>query len=154
MTPQGQTGVPPQEKGFFAKYGLWLAGGCGCLTLCCIGSMVFGGAAVVAAALDGGFDDAVKIVDTPSLRVDCNLPGKDGVPCDLKRTAGTAAMHACWDLEIKCDNGVALTGHSCADMPAGVAAQQAMMSYDTFGDVKSCDTANSQKVLNLDVQQR
>ncbi len=154
MTPQGQTGVPPQEKSFFAKYGLWLAG-CGCLAAaCCIGSMMFGGAAVALAALDGGFDDAVKVTTIPSLRVDCGMPGKDGVPCDLKRTAGTAAMHACWDLDIKCDNGVVLTGHSCADVPAGVALQQALMSYDTFGDVKSCDTANGQTVKNLDVQQR
>lgn len=147
-------GAPPQEKGFFAKYGLWLAGGCGCLTLCCIGSMMFGGAAAVMAGLDGGFDDAVKVVDTPSLRVDCGLPGKDGVPCDLKRTAGEGALHACWELDINCDNGVVLTGNACADVPAGVPATKAMMTYDTFGDVKACDTATNQKVKNLDVQQR
>lgn len=148
MTPQGQVGAPPpQQPGWFSRNWKWLLLlGCGLPTLCCLTTMVLG-------LILGGddFAAALKVADLPTARVDCGEPGPGGVDCDVKRTAGTGAFKACWDLEITCVNQGVMSGHACGTAKADQDALVVNMPVSGFSNQEGCDAPARGNVVNLTV---
>ncbi|MFZ5446063.1 MAG: hypothetical protein ACOZQL_39085 [Myxococcota bacterium] len=92
--------------------------------------------------------------DLPSARVDCGVPGPNGVDCDVKRTAGKAALKACWNLEITCVNGGKMVASACHELAAGAKAGVANMPVASFSNQDQCDAPKSGAVKNLVVTVR
>lgn len=147
MTPQGQVGAP--EQSWFKKNWMWLAGaGCAIPLMCCGATMVLG------LVMDDSKTSPVRIGALPAARVDCGTPGPDGVDCDVKRTEGTAALEACWDLEITCNNGGVMSGHACGELGDGEGSTVTNMPVADFSNQDGCDAPKSGAVKNLSVTQR
>ncbi len=136
MTPQGQVATPPQP-GWFSRNWKWmLAVGLFAPILCCGSVMVLGAFA--------GEPDAA--------RVDCGTPGPGGVDCDVKRTGGSTAFKACWDLEITCANQAKMVGQACATLAAAETTGTANMPVEGFSNQDACDAPAAGTVTNLVVE--
>jgi hypothetical protein len=138
MTPQEQAVPPGAQKSWFARYWMWLVGG-GCLAalLCCGVFSLLGGVAALAAQ------------EADAARVDCGTPGPSGVDCEVKRTAGTGAFEACWDLEIACTNQSTMVGHACGTVAAAQPRTTVTMAVSTFSNQDACDAPARGEVKNL-----
>lgn len=156
MTPQ--PGPPPaQQQSWFARNWMWVAGG-GCLALmCCAGvSLLLAGALATQVPADGPGNTGpapgpspVKVGSTSAARVDCGTPGPEGVDCDVKRTGGSGALQACWDLEITCENGGKMVGSGCGSLAAGASAGTVNLPVAAFSNQEGCDAPRQGKVVNL-----
>lgn len=131
MTTQGQ--------GWFSRNWKWLAvlGAVGGMSCCCLSFFALGLAA----------EDS-----TSSARVDCGTPGPGGVDCDVKRTGGTGAFEACWELEITCANGGKMVGSGCGKVAAGASATKVNLPPGGFSNQEGCDVPKSGEVQRLTVQ--
>lgn len=146
MTPQGQV-----QQSWFKKNWMWLAGaGCAIPMMCCGATMALG----LIADEGKSTDPVVRVGEQPSARVDCGTPSPEGVDCDVKRTAGSAALEACWDLEITCNNGGVMSGHACGELADGEAASVANMAVADFSNQDGCDAPKAGAVKNLKVTLR
>lgn len=103
----------------------------------------------IAMASEGG--EVVKVGAQPSARVDCGRPGPGGVDCTVKRTAGTAAVSACWDLEITCNNAGVMSAHACGKLAGDQATTVVNMPVAGFSNQKGCDVPKAGAVKNLEV---
>lgn len=156
MTPQ--PAPPPQQQSWFSKNWMWVAGG-GCLVLACCGfASVF-----AVGALATQLPQEPGVVDGPSprpagdetaARVDCGTPGPEGVDCEIKRTGGTAAFEACWDLEITCVNGGVMVGQACGSLAAGAKGGTVNMAVASFSNQEGCDAPKQGTVKNLVVTEQ
>lgn len=177
MTPQGQ--VPQAApQGWFQKNWKWLVVGVLVASMMCCGfgtlATVWLGAEVakdpeVQKAIDEAVKEAerqqkggtrpadedkpvVRAVEADKARVDCGQPGPGGVDCDIKRTGGEAALKACWDLDITCENGGVMTGHACGDLDAAAEKASVTMPVDAFENQEACDVPARGQVKNLELQ--
>lgn len=179
MTPNPAAPPPPQQQqSFLSKNWPWLVGG-GCLLLVCCGFFGVMGAGFIAAkteqeraqqeaqkAREGvkrAEEDALNRAregergpsELPSkgganaARVDCGTPGPEGVDCTIKRTGGTTALNACWDLEIECVNGGKMTGNGCGSLAAGEQTATANIPVEYFENQEACDAPKFGTVKNL-----
>lgn len=92
-----------------------------------------------------------EVTEANAGRVDCGAPGPGGVDCQVKRTAGTGAFQACWDLVISCQNGGKMTGSACHAMAAGASEGTQNMPVASFSNQDSCDVPSSGAVENLKI---
>lgn len=141
MTPQEQVGAPQQS--WFNKNWKWLVGlGCVVPMICCMTGIV------LSLLLDDGTNTLGAL---PAARVDCGTPGPEGVDCDIKRTAGTSSLEACWDLDITCANAGVMTAHACGVLAAGAETGSVNMPVSDFSNQEGCDAPKSGAVKQLTV---
>lgn len=174
MTPQGQVPAAPQQ-GWFQKNWKWLVLGVLVASMMCCGFGVLATAWLgtevakdpeVQKAFDEAMKEAnrqqkggtpaaeddkpiVRVGEADKARVDCGQPGPGGVDCDLKRTGGESPIHACWDLDITCENGGVMTGHACGDLDAAAEKAVVNMPVADFSNQEACDVPSRGKVKNL-----
>lgn len=180
MTPEANA-PQPQQQSFLSKNWPWLVGG-GCLALMCCGFFGLMGAGFIAASAekDRAKQEAEKTLrdmkedqdamnraregsrdplppgkgGATAARVDCGTPGPEGVDCTVKRTGGTSALDACWDLEIDCVNGGKMTGNACGSLGAGEQTGTVTMPVEAFSNQEGCDAPKFGKVTNLVVTEQ
>lgn len=154
MTPQPLPPPPvgpPQQQNFFAKHWPWLVGA-GCLLfMCCAFAGLLSMGVLASAAESGGLDAPPAAAADLSARVDCGTPGPDGVDCIVKRTAGSGALEACWQLEIVCANGGVMNGSACGSLAANAQRATVNMPVDAFSNQEGCDAPKSGTVNDLTV---
>jgi hypothetical protein len=132
MTTQGQA------QGWFAKNWKWLIPvGCVVPLLCCGSLTVLG--------LLGG--------ESAAARVDCGTPGPEGVECEIKRTAGTNAFQACWELAITCANQTTMVGSGCGEVAVGAKTGKVRMPVESFSNREACDAPKSGQVEKLTIDE-
>jgi hypothetical protein len=81
--------------------------------------------------------------------VECNWGGAalaGDVVCSLEHRAGDVALHACWDIHVKCQNGVTGVAHGCGDVdPQGKST--IIVPFSAFGgSLDKCDAVASSNV--------
>jgi hypothetical protein len=169
-----------QQPSWFSKNWKWLLGGVLALALlCCGGSLLatvlFGAAVAQDPEVQKAWNEGVKemekeagrqqregggarddqplvrVVETDQVRVDCGEPGPGGVDCTMKRTAGSKSAEVCWDLEITCQNGGVMSGHTCGKLATEEQEGVVNMAADTFSDQDACDVPANGQVKNLQV---
>lgn len=151
MTPQGQVTPPSQPPSWFSRNWMWL------VAVFVVGPMICcGSCAVLGLVADDGASTSpiVRVTDLPSARVDCGEPGPGGVDCVLKRTDGAAALNACWDLDITCNNGGVMSGHGCGGLDANVPTATINIPAADFANQEGCDVPKQGAVKNLQITAR
>lgn len=155
MTPQPVAPPPPQQQSWFSKNWMWVAGG-GCLVLaCCAFASLFAAGALASQLPDQPTQPTTDEptprgpASTTAARVDCGTPGPEGVDCEIKRTGGSAAFQACWDLEITCVNGGVMVGQGCGSIAAQAAGGTVNLPVASFSNQEGCDAPRQGTVKNL-----
>ncbi len=77
---------------------------------------------------------------------------KDGLACELRHIGGGADAHACWDVTIKCKNGVrAKSKRTCADVEPdqGVTVK---LDDSKFANIDKCEEPTGMDVRHLIVK--
>jgi hypothetical protein len=144
MTPQPQSG-PPQQSWFQKNWKILVGVGCLGTLLCCMG-----GGLISWLVAEAG----PNAIGNGSARVDCGVPGPEGVDCVVKRTEGAGGLRPCWDLEITCQNGGVMVGSACGELPASSDEVTVNMPVASFSNQDGCDAPKSGAVKGLVVHPR
>jgi len=97
---------------------------------------------------------ACTVTESDAARVDCGTPGPHGVDCQVKRTAGSGAFQACWDLVITCRNEGVMTGSACHAMAAGASEGSENMPVAGFSNQERCNAPASGSVERLEITRK
>jgi hypothetical protein len=81
--------------------------------------------------------------------VECKSAGAtlaDGMACTIEHQQGDSPVHACWDMNITCQNGTAGKAHGCGDVQP-MAKSSVVMPFSAFGgSLDKCDTVSGSNV--------
>jgi hypothetical protein len=95
-----------------------------------------------------GVSQAAPVVDHRA-SVECIGVGT-GYNCTVAHVAGTAELGVCWDIVVKCANGVSPTAHDCHRV-APLAKATKVVPLSKFARAEGCDQATSVAVENIDL---
>lgn len=94
---------------------------------------------------------ACTVTELDKARVDCGTPGPHGVDCEIRRTGGSRAFEACWDLAITCQNGGGMRASACHAMAADGQQGTQNMPVTGFSGQDSCDVPVNGQVEGLKI---
>lgn len=83
-----------------------------------------------------------------SVDVTCDPVSRERVVCDVKQTAGTDEVEACWDITADCPNGTVVTGPRTCQKVKGGGVEKTSIPSSSFEGVEDCQGGKPKLALS------
>ena len=86
-------------------------------------------------------------------KVDCQVPTRESVECEVKQTEGKKEIEVCWDFSIECANGAKLTAPNTCQKVKDGGSEKVSIPRSAIENADSCggNGPPTAKVANLTI---